>query len=205
MEFSPCLLLPWWCDILRHVMFTDQQQRHVADTQGRSAFDQLQEFTLQSVCQKGSRCGKGASELGPPARPPSFVTAGLLSLKWPWISMNPLIHKHCQKRCKGSTEPRGSKRGLVLNLCLLNLEMTSSVRYNLILAEQIQSGWPAPTCRRLSTMTGDWERGGQSLCGALWETDTDMCGNISPWIGFSQKRKQILPATYYKGSVYSTL
>lgn len=37
------------------------------------------------------------------------------------------------KRCKSSTEPRGSKRGLVLNLCLLILEMTSSVRYNLIL------------------------------------------------------------------------
>lgn len=64
-------------------MFTDQQQRHVADTQGRSAFDQLQEFTLQSVCQKGSLYGEGASEQGPPAHPPSFVTAGPLSLKWP--------------------------------------------------------------------------------------------------------------------------
>lgn len=114
-----------------------------------------------------------------PTSPSSFLChrraiAGLLSLKWPWISMNSLIHKHCQKRCKGSTEPRGSKRGLVLNLCLLNLEMTSSVRYNLILTEQIQSGWPAPTCRRLSTMTGDWERGGRSLCG-LSEKQTQTC------------------------------
>lgn len=48
--------------------------------------------------------------------------------------MNSLIHKHCQRRYKSSRESRGSKGGLVLNLCPLNLEMTSSaVRHNLIL------------------------------------------------------------------------
>lgn len=93
--------------------------------------------------------------------------------------MNSLIHKHCQRRHKSSRDSTGSKRGLVLNLCPLNLEMTSSVRYNLILtiANQIVQtrtslgGNSAP-----SKVTGS--KRVTSFVAPFWEIDTDMCGNI---------------------------
>lgn len=104
--------------------------------------------------------------------------------------MNSLIHKHCQRRCKSSREPRGSKRGLVLNLCLLNLEMTSSVRYNLILTITNQI---ALTDTNVQGDSEPWKvtgsKGVISIVALLWEIVTDMCGNILQRIDFSCKWK----------------
>ena len=144
MEFSPMFVVAM---ATRYSQACHVQRSVAAARLQTHNGSQLLTIGGNSLCSQSVR-----KEVGPEKKhrarrlafPPPLCHCRAIIIK---ITLNSHEFTHSQtlsKKVQEFKEPRGSKRGLVLNLCLLNLEMTPFLDIILFWPWQIKSCWLAP-------------------------------------------------------------